>query len=562
VNIRNHLRKFAGVAVAALTLSLATALAPTTASAAAGGDAASLAAANVGKSAGYCAHNPTTNTLGGNQFESSCSGNGGAGEFWCADFAEWAWANSGFYTGGLSAAAGSFYVYGENNGTLHTSSSYVPQPGDAVVYDYAGGGVADHVGIVTSVDSSGDVITANGDWNGISGSSEATFAESSSVVSVTIPAGERASGDYVGAAAMTISGYISPVASGSGSNPPPVNSGNPYSPSAVCGSGYGVIDSHGITGATVYLLYDNSTGYNCVVTLATTPSSGAKSMNATLAVQGGSSSSNPGTFTYYAGPVTEYAPSSCVEWGGSYNGSSWTSGWSHCGGGSSAPPPSGNNIYTPTQVCGSGYGVIDSHALSGATIYLLYNSSTGDNCVTTLATNVSGAKSMNATLAVQGGSSGSNPGTFTYYAGPVTEYAPNSCVEWGGSYNGSSWTSSWSHCGNGTVTPPPGTANPYTPTQVCGSGYNVVDSHSISGATIYLLYNSSTGDNCVATMAVNPSSAQSMNATLAVQGGSSASNPGTFTYYAGPVAEHAPSSCVEWGGSYAGSSWTSGWSHC
>jgi hypothetical protein len=35
VNIRNHLRKFAGVAVAALTLSLATALAPTTASAAA-----------------------------------------------------------------------------------------------------------------------------------------------------------------------------------------------------------------------------------------------------------------------------------------------------------------------------------------------------------------------------------------------------------------------------------------------------------------------------------------------------------------------------------------------
>jgi len=109
-----------------------------------------------------------------------------------------------------------------------------------------------------------------------------------------------------------------------------VNSGNPYSPSAVCGSGYDVIDSHGITGATVYLLYDDSTGHNCVVTLATTPSSGAKSMNATLAVQGGSSASNPGTFTYYAGPVTEYAPSSCVEWGGSYNGSSWTSGWSHC----------------------------------------------------------------------------------------------------------------------------------------------------------------------------------------------------------------------------------------
>jgi len=561
VNIRKHIRRYAGAAVAVLALSLATALGAPSASAAAGGDAASLALANVGKSAGTCADNPTTNSLGGSQFETSCSGNGGNGEFWCADFAEWVWQNSGFYTGGLSAAAGSFYVYGENNGTLHTSSSYVPQPGDAVVYDYAGGGVADHVGIVTSVDSSGNVVTANGDWNGISNSSESTFARSSGVVSVTIPASERASGDYVGAAGMTISGYITPVASGSGSNPPPVNSGNPYSPSAVCGSGYGVIDSHGITGATIYLLYNNSTGDNCVTTLATSPTS-AKSMNATLAVQGGSSGSNPGTFTDYAGPVVEYAPSSCVEWGGSYNGSSWTSGWSHCGGGSSGPAPTGNNIYTPTQVCGSGYGVIDSHAVSGATIYLLYNSSTGDNCVTTLATNASTAEPTKATLAVQGGNSGSDSGTYTYYAGPVTEYAPNNCVEWGGSYNGSSWTSSWSHCGNGTVTQPPGASNPYTPTQVCGSGYSVVDSHSVTGATIYLLYNSSTGDNCVATMATSPSSAVSMNATLAVEGGGSSSNPGTFTDYAGPVTEYAPSSCVEWGGSYNGSSWTSGWSHC
>jgi hypothetical protein len=63
-------------------------------------------------------------------------------------------------------------------------------------------------------------------------------------------------------------------------------------------------------------------------------------------------------------------------------------------------------------------------------------------------------------------------------------------------------------------------------------------------------------------MATSPTSAVSMNATLAVQGGGSKTNPGTFTYYAGPVYEYAPSSCVEWGGSYSGSSWTSGWSHC
>ncbi|HEV2637796.1 MAG TPA: CHAP domain-containing protein [Actinocrinis sp.] len=443
MKIRQYVRRYAGAAVAVVTLSMATAVSVPVASAAAGGNAATLAVANVGKSAGTCADTPTTNTLGGSQFDSSCSGNGGNGEFWCADFAAWVWQNSGFYTGGLTAAAGSFYVYGENNGTLHTSSSYVPQPGDAVVYDYSGGGSADHVGLVTSVTSGGNVVTANGDWNGISGSSESTFARSSAVVAVTIPSSERATGDYVGAAGMTISGYITPVASGTGTTPPPVSSGNPYSPNSACGSGYGVIDSHGLTGATIYLLYDSANGDNCVVTLATTPTSAA-SMNATLSVQGGSAGTNPGSFTYYAGPVVEYAPNSCVQWGGSYKTSSWTSAWSHCGAGGS--PSGSTNPYTPTQVCGSGYSVVDTHALSGAVIYLLYDAATGDNCVATMATSPTSAEAMNATLAVQGGSSASNPGTFADYAGPVTEYAPNSCVEWGGKYESSSWTSGWSHC--------------------------------------------------------------------------------------------------------------------
>jgi hypothetical protein len=67
--------------------------------------------------------------------------------------------------------------------------------------------------------------------------------------------------------------------------------------------------------------------------------------------------------------------------------------------------------------------------------------------VVNLATYVKGAVSMNATLTVQGGSSASDPGSWTYYAGPVTEHAPSSCVEWGGTYKGSSWTSGWSRCG-------------------------------------------------------------------------------------------------------------------
>ena len=106
------------------------------------------------------------------------------------------------------------------------------------------------------------------------------------------------------------------------------------------------------------------------------------------------------------------------------------------------------NKYTAVEACGSGFSVIDSHAITGATIYLLYNSSTKYNCVATLATTVYGKVAMSATLAVEGGASGSDSGNYTYYAGPVKESAPSQCVKWGGSYNGSaSWTSGWSHCG-------------------------------------------------------------------------------------------------------------------
>ena len=123
-------------------------------------------------------------------------------------------------------------------------------------------------------------------------------------------------------------------------------------------------------------------------------------------------------------------------------------GGSGGGGGGNPPPPVHNpNPYSIGQVCGRGYTVVDSHALSGAKIYLTYNSSNGNNCVATLSTVDKGAVTMNATLAVQGGSSGSDPGKYHWYAGPVTKHAPGTCVKWGGTYGSSSWTSGWSHCG-------------------------------------------------------------------------------------------------------------------
>jgi len=164
-----------------------------------GSSIVSLALANVGGSA--CG----TNSLGGTHFETSCTGNGGQPEYWCADFAQWVWANSGADTTGLNAAAGSFYCYGQNNGTL----SNTPQPGAAVVFDYQGNCVADHVAIVTQVNSDGTIETVSGDWNGQSGT-EAQFSSTSSVV-LNSPAYNSAVGTSPGVMGMTISGYISPV---------------------------------------------------------------------------------------------------------------------------------------------------------------------------------------------------------------------------------------------------------------------------------------------------------------------------------------------------------------
>ncbi|MEW9549172.1 protein kinase [Nonomuraea sp. NPDC050783] len=111
-------------------------------------------------------------------------------------------------------------------------------------------------------------------------------------------------------------------------------------------------------------------------------------------------------------------------------------------------PPAKPNPYTATGACGAGYKVINSHALGNyATIYLLWNASASKNCVVTMARyQYPGKIEMNATLQVKGGASGSNPGKFTAYAGPVRLAAAKKCVIWGGSIADLSWKSGWSHC--------------------------------------------------------------------------------------------------------------------
>jgi hypothetical protein len=108
----------------------------------------------------------------------------------------------------------------------------------------------------------------------------------------------------------------------------------------------------------------------------------------------------------------------------------------------------GGNPYTPGEVCGSGYGVIDQANVTGGTVYLLYNSGNGNNCVTTLkSTSLGTASPVAAFLEPQGGTRTTDSGSFAYYAGPVRKAAPGVCVKWGGSVGSSGYTSPFEHCG-------------------------------------------------------------------------------------------------------------------
>ncbi|GAA1675033.1 M23 family metallopeptidase [Glycomyces endophyticus] len=107
---------------------------------------------------------------------------------------------------------------------------------------------------------------------------------------------------------------------------------NPYTPGEVCGSGYSQINQHALgTVGAIFLMYNSSNGYNCVVTLKYTSVGTASAVSATLQAEGGTQAKDSGNFAYYAGPVKKSAPNTCVKWGGSVGSTTWTSGWSHCG---------------------------------------------------------------------------------------------------------------------------------------------------------------------------------------------------------------------------------------
>ncbi|MFG1943121.1 protein kinase [Nonomuraea sp. NPDC048826] len=118
------------------------------------------------------------------------------------------------------------------------------------------------------------------------------------------------------------------------------------------------------------------------------------------------------------------------------------------------PKPLAKNTTNVVALCGTGYKVINQRKLADksgkdtAMIYLLYHTGQGKNCVVTKSLYVHPSKVlMSSHLQVKGGASASDPGRFTRYSGPLRLAAKKKCVIWGGSFEGVSWKSGWSHCG-------------------------------------------------------------------------------------------------------------------
>jgi len=94
-------------------------------------------------------------------------------ETWCADFNKWVWGKAGITADGntLDAGAVSFYAWALDQGQTPVTDSTDIVPGDSLVFFPAGtvsaDGYADHVGIVTSVNSNGTINMVNGDFLGL-----------------------------------------------------------------------------------------------------------------------------------------------------------------------------------------------------------------------------------------------------------------------------------------------------------------------------------------------------------------------------------------------------------
>ncbi|WP_217179085.1 spore-associated protein [Streptomyces sp. AC495_CC817] len=90
-----------------------------------------------------------------------------------------------------------------------------------------------------------------------------------------------------------------------------------------------------------------------------------------------------------------------------------------------------------------------------------------------------------------------------------------------------------------------------TPQGVCGKAYKTVNSAPVGSlGTVYLTYNSSNGENCVATIRKNPGTLKPMSTWIYVPATDEyAGDADDYSSYAGPAYVYGKGFCVSWGGS-------------
>jgi uncharacterized protein (TIGR02594 family) len=99
------------------------------------------------------------------EYRTATAGAEGTPGPWCAYFVSWLAKSAGAPIG--AGGNGTGYVptleaWGRQEGRFAEAGSYRPSPGDVVIFDWGGDGVADHTGIVESVDADGTVHTIEG----------------------------------------------------------------------------------------------------------------------------------------------------------------------------------------------------------------------------------------------------------------------------------------------------------------------------------------------------------------------------------------------------------------
>jgi hypothetical protein len=95
--------------------------------------------------------------------------------------------------------------------------------------------------------------------------------------------------------------------------------------------------------------------------------------------------------------------------------------------------------YTPEGLCGSIYTRAASHAISGATIYLM-RATNHRKCVVTIKTQSVGTPTYTAAYL----GAALDDGDYRYYAGPVNQQL--TCARWGGQHRASFWISPTPYC--------------------------------------------------------------------------------------------------------------------